>query len=95
MAAFAVVTYVGIDGVSRVIQWVESHWETLSAVGLGVVVVTIISNLISPQLKAALVFWRWPNPLPGHRAFSQYLATDPRIDPHRLRAKIGDLPSDP
>lgn len=91
LAAFAVVTYIGLDGVSGAIQWVQSNWESLSAVGLGVVVTTVVSNLISPQLKAVLVFWRWPNPLPGHRAFSRYLGKDPRIDPHRLQDKVGDF----
>lgn len=95
VAAFAVVTYIGLDGVPRAIQWIQSHWESLSAVGIGVVVTTIVSNLVSPQLKAVLVFWRWPNPLPGHRAFTQYLTKDPRIDPHRLSVKIGDFPNDP
>ena len=95
LAAFAIVAYIGLDGLPRAIQWVQSHWESLSAVGLGVVVTTIISNLVSPQLKAVLVFWRWHNPLPGHRAFTRYLGKDPRIDPDRLRVKIGDFPNDP
>ena len=95
LVAFAVVTYIGLDGLPGAIQWVSSNWESLSAVGFGVVVTTIISNLISPQLKAVLVFWRWPNPLPGHRAFTRYLEKDPRIDPRRLQEKIGDLPNDP
>lgn len=95
LAVFAVVTFIGLDGVPGAIQWVQSNWESLSAVGLGVVVTTVVSNLISPQLKAALVFWRWPNPLPGHHAFTRYLGKDPRIDPDRLQARIGDFPSDP
>lgn len=95
LAAFAVVTYIGLDGVPGAIQWVQSNWESLSAVGLGAVVTTVVSNLISPQLKAVLVFWRWPNPLPGHRAFTRYLGSDPRIDPKILQEKIGDFPSDP
>ncbi len=44
LAVFAVVTYVGLEGVSRVIQWMEAHLESLSAIGIGVVVTTIISN---------------------------------------------------
>lgn len=95
VAAFAVVTYIGLDGVPGAIQWVQSNWGSLSAVGLGVMVTTVVSNLVSPQLKAVLVFWRWPNPLPGHRAFTRYLAKDPRIDPQGLQEKIGDFPSDP
>ncbi len=94
LVAFTVVTYIGLDGVPRAIQWVQSNWESLSAVGLGVVTTTVVSNLVSPQLKAVLVYWRWPNPLPGHRAFTGYLGKDLRIDPHRLQAKIGDFPSD-
>lgn len=95
LAAFAVVTYIGLDGVPGAIQWVQSNWESLSAVGLGMVVTTVVGNLISPQLKAVLVFWIWPNPLPGHRAFTRYLGKDPRVDPHRLQEKVGDFPSDP
>ena len=95
LVIFAVVTYLGLAGLPGAIQWVQSNWESLSAVGLGVVVTTVVSNLISPQLKAALVFWQWPNPLPGHRAFTRYLRKDPRIDPRRLQEKIGDFPIDP
>lgn len=95
LMVFAVVAYIGLDGIPHAIQWVKSHWESLSMVGLGVVVTTIISNLVSPQLKAVLVFWRWPNPLPGHRAFTRYLVKDPRIDPNRLSVKVGDFPIDP
>ena len=29
LAAFAVVTYIGLDGVSGAVQWVQSNWESL------------------------------------------------------------------
>jgi len=95
IAAFVMATYLGFDDIAGVLQWVESHWESLGAVGIGVVITTVICNLISPQLKAVLVFWKWPHPLPGHRAFTKYLLNDPRIDPEQMVKKIGQLPSDP
>ena len=92
---FVVVTYLGLDGVPDVMKWIASNWEGLSTVGIGWPLITVINNQISPQLKAVLVFWKWPNPLPGHRVFSRYLNSDSRIDPKELREKIGDFPNDP
>jgi hypothetical protein len=57
---------------------------------------TIVLNAVLGDLwKARLVFWRWKNPLPGCRAFSVTMVTDPRIDAARLRSRLSTVPSEP
>jgi hypothetical protein len=60
--------------------------------GFGLVVISVLNGLISPQAKARLVFWRWRHPLPGCRAFSEYAKADPRVNLPALRSKFGALP---
>jgi hypothetical protein len=73
-----------------------SNPEKLVPVGAAVLVATVLNGLLSPNMKARLVFLRWRHALPGHRAFSKYAATDPRIDPAALRKVVGKaLPVDP
>jgi hypothetical protein len=55
----------------------------------------VLSGALSDAGKARLVFWRWRNPLPGCRAFTELVNTDPRVDVPALRMKHGDLPQDP
>lgn len=55
----------------------------------------VLGGVLSDMWKARLVFWRWRNPLPGCRAFTQLMNVDPRIDVPALKAKLGDLPHDP
>ena len=55
----------------------------------------LLSSLLSSNLKAILVFWRWQHPLPGARAFSVHAPADPRIALDRLRKNIGEFPQDP
>lgn len=55
----------------------------------------VLSGVLSDSGKARLVFWRWHNPLPGCRAFTQLINTDPRIDVPALKTKLGELPLDP
>ena len=95
LIVFASVSYFSLQDLPRALEWFDAHSEVIGVMGLGVVLMTVISNLVSPSFKALLVFWRWPNPLPGHRAFSHYLRRDPRIDPERLRDQIGAFPEDP
>jgi hypothetical protein len=54
----------------------------------------VLSGVLSDAGKARLVFWRWRNPLPGCRVFSQLIGTDPRIDAAVLRKKHGEFPQD-
>jgi hypothetical protein len=55
----------------------------------------VLSGILGDLGKARLVFWRWTNPLPGCRVFSELIKTDPRIDARALRAKLGDFPTEP
>jgi hypothetical protein len=55
----------------------------------------VLSGLIDDQMKARLVFWRWRNPLPGCRAFSELIRDDPRIDVPLLRKLYGEFPRNP
>lgn len=73
-----------------------SNPEKLVPVGVAALIATVLNGLISPDMKARLVFLRWKHALPGHRAFSEYAATDARIAPTALRKVAGKaLPVDP
>lgn len=61
---------------------------------LAIALLTIANGLIDPQTKARLVFWRWSDPLPGCRAYSEHAQRDPRIDVGSLERKLGKLPED-
>ena len=64
--------------------------------GVAVLIATVLNGLLSADTKARLVFLRWRNVLPGHRAFSEYAASDPRVDPVVLRKTVGGaFPVDP
>jgi hypothetical protein len=68
----------------------------LLPVGLAVVVTTIANGLMPSAMKERLVFLRWDEVLPGHRAFSVYAKSDPRIDYTRLRRACGNkVPIEP
>jgi hypothetical protein len=83
---------VEISGLSAILK----DTSNLLPVGLALIVTTILNGLLSADTKARLVFLRWHNALPGHRAFSQYARFDPRIDFARLTKIHGSaLPIDP
>jgi hypothetical protein len=68
----------------------------LIPVGFAVIITTIANGLLSAEMKTRLVFLRWSHALPGHRAFSRYAASDPRIDIAKLKKALGNkLPDDP
>lgn len=52
-------------------------------------------GLLPPGLKAALVFWRIRDVLPGHRAFSIHAHKDARINVEALRQRVVPWPSTP
>lgn len=65
-------------------------WIRVGAVALATALVAALDSLPGDRFKAALVFWRWKNPLPGTRAFEKAnLTMDPRISIDRLRARLG------
>jgi hypothetical protein len=81
-----------LDGLSGAF----SDIQKLIPAGLALVIATVLNGLLNADVKARLVFLRWRNVLPGHRAFSEYAIADPRIDPSALVKVIAaDLPIEP
>lgn len=79
---------------------VDYFWHRVTAKD-GILAATIpilaivLTGVLSDRGKATLVFWRWHHPLPGCRAFTELVGTDPRIDVAALKKKIGEFPDDP
>ncbi|MGD0154722.1 MAG: hypothetical protein ABSB50_01400 [Terracidiphilus sp.] len=79
---------------------VEHFWESVTTKD-GIIAATmpilaiVLSGVLSDTGKARLVFWRWRDPLPGSRAFTELAGTDPRIDLSTLKRKLGEFPKDP
>jgi hypothetical protein len=87
------------------------QWDTLSTdglrglfatvsnllpIGLATAVTTVLNGVLTARTKERLVFLRWRNALPGHRAFSEYGPADPKVDMAALKKLCGNkLPSDP
>ncbi len=68
----------------------------LLPVGLAIVVTTVANGLLSSSMKDRLVFLRWREALPGHRAFAFHAKEDPRIDFTRLQRACGNkIPTEP
>ena len=55
----------------------------------------VLTGILSADSKARLVFLRFRNALPGHRAFSQLAPGDSRIDMDKLRLIVSPWPSTP
>jgi hypothetical protein len=68
---------------------------TFLPAGLAGIVATVLNSLISADMKARIVYWRWHHALPGNRAFSQYAERDPRVNIEKLRSQLKVLPVDP
>ncbi|HAL83836.1 MAG TPA: hypothetical protein DCO83_17660 [Mucilaginibacter sp.] len=66
-----------------------------SSVLISPLVLFVVNGLLSSDQKAALVFWRIKNILPGCRAFSVHGKNDFRVDLKRLESIHGPLPVDP
>ncbi len=97
----AIFLTVTIDkGLPHSLQAIAQTWSQVSAKN-GIiavcipVIVIILSGVLGETMKARLVFWRWQNPLPGCRAFSALVHSDPRIDVKILAAKQGKFPRSP
>lgn len=68
----------------------------LLPVGLALIFTSIVNALLSAEMKSRLVFLKWKNALPGHRAFTVYGPLDPRIDMAAIIKIVGKkLPSVP
>lgn len=81
------------DRISSILASVTSKESLL--VALGPIIILVVSGILSPQIKATLVYWRISHALPGHRAFSVYCKKDTRINLTALEKKIGSFPVDP
>ena len=68
-----------------------------SAVWVGVtsIITLAIGELIPQHVKLFLVYWKWSNPTPGCRAFSEVIHQDHRINGSQIERSWGALPSDP
>ncbi|MBR4737460.1 MAG: hypothetical protein IK051_07330 [Rhodocyclaceae bacterium] len=62
---------------------------------IGPLVAVFLNDLLPSNAKDSIVFWRLKDTLPGHRAFSEYAESDPRIDLADLKQKIGEFPQSP
>lgn len=58
------------------------------------VLVLILTSVLPHELKAALVYWRVKDVLPGSRAFNRYGPKDPRVEMRRLERNIGKFPTE-
>lgn len=58
-------------------------------------VLLLLNTLVPQDFKHVLVFWRFRDVLPAHRAFTLYVPGDPRIDAAALQARVGEFPTDP
>lgn len=61
----------------------------------GPIVALYLNELLPSNAKASIVFWRFKDALPGHRAFSEHAEYDPRIDMAALKKKLGEFPQNP
>lgn len=62
---------------------------------VGPLIAVFLNDLLPSNTKASIVFWRFKDALPGHRAFSEHAESDPRIDMAVLKKKIGEFPQSP
>lgn len=82
-----------LNNLSSIFSSVTSKESLL--VALGPIIILVVSGVLSPDIKAVLVYWRLHHALPGHRAFSLYCKKDARIDYTALEMRIGAFPTDP
>ncbi|KQP91942.1 hypothetical protein [Methylobacterium sp. Leaf117] len=69
---------------------------SLVPMGFGLGVTTVANGFLSADMKARLVFLRRVYALPGHRAFSAFAVSDPRVDADALRRRFGKTwPTEP
>jgi hypothetical protein len=77
---------------------IDNFWHRVTmrdgvfAVGIPILAI-VLSAVLGDRGKARLVFWRWTNPLPGCRVFSELLKTDPRVNMSVLHSKLGEFPT--
>ena len=63
--------------------------------GLAPLLTLVGTGLLTPNIKAVLVFWRRKDVLPGHRGFSVYGEKDVRVNQDVLRKLVSPWPKTP
>lgn len=75
---------------------VFSEAQSLLPISFAGIVATVLNSLPHSTTKARLVYLRWDNALPAHRAFSRYATQDARINMGTLKKLFkGKLPTEP
>jgi len=85
-----------INDLGSKIQWKDlsfDQFEQVVPVGLGVMLVAVLNALVSPRVKAMVVYLKLRHPLPGSDAFSQLACKDDRVNLEILRKAFGELPT--
>jgi len=59
------------------------------------IVVLLLMNVLSSNVKAMLVYWKPYGWLPGCEAFTKYGPADPRVDMAQLKKNVGAWSDDP
>lgn len=68
------------------------NYQTFVPAGMMFLITVALNRVLSPVAKARLVFWRWKEVLPGHRAFTHHAHDDPRVDVAVLESRLGAFP---
>lgn len=82
-----------LDSLGSIFSSVTSKESLL--VALGPIIILVVSGVLSPDIKAIIVYWRLHHALPGHRAFSLHSKKDTRINHTALEMRLGAFPTDP
>ncbi|MGP8165854.1 MAG: hypothetical protein ACLQAR_10045 [Steroidobacteraceae bacterium] len=69
-------------------------YRAISAAVIPVLVLLLV-NVLSSNVKAMLVYWKPLGWLPGCEAFTKYGAADPRVDLVSLKKNVGVFPTEP
>jgi len=69
--------------------------EKSAAFSLLTIIILVLEGLIPAGFRDRIIHLRWNNPLPGSQAFTKIAPKDTRIDLDAIRAKNGELPTDP
>lgn len=95
--ANAALYFVVLSGELSIENWIGTFTDiqNLAPVLVVSILTGILNGQVSHEYKARLVFWNWKHPLPGSRAFTEYIQKDPRIDVEKLKAFADPLPEAP
>jgi hypothetical protein len=69
-------------------------YRAISAAVIPILVLLLV-NVLSSNVKAMLVYWKALGWLPGREAFTKYAMADPRVDMGTLKKNVGAWTSDP